>query len=190
MYLWGAALAVIFLLFLQTYFTTTDSSTPQEISKDNQQAQSAITSNLGLTVDEFKNNFNKIAKENKIELQITSVTVQKGLVQNTFQYMLTDDIVLIGNVEGVNDTLQKITVLSTGAETINPSSTIVTVIQLVINVVNPTLPTATYTKFQTDLGLTKQLITGDAEFAHDGKHYLYKGSDKLGAMFIISPINH
>lgn len=189
-YLWYSALTVVLFLFLQTYFKTTDSPTVPEQSLENQQTQTITVSNLGLTVDEFKNNFNKLANDNNMELQISSITVQKGLVQNTFQYMLTDDIVLIGNVEGANDTLQKVTLLSTSTESIKPSSTIVAIIKLVINVVSPTLSTAAYSEIQTQLGLTKQVITGDAEIILGGKHYSYKGSDKLGTMFIISPINH
>lgn len=187
-YLWCIAITAILLLFLHTYLTTKSPIESQESSIGNQQnGQSVTTKNLGFTADEFKNTFNKNAKENKIDLEIKSLNVQRGLVQNTFQYMLTDDITLIGNVDGPNDMLQKITVLSTSTEAISSNSVTSVVITLVIYSLNPTLSAAGQVKLHTDLGLSTAQTTGDTEIIYDEKRYFYKPSDKLGVMFIVSP---
>lgn len=188
-YLWGIAITAILLLFLHTYLTTKTPVQSQENSTSNQpNGQPLTTKNLGLTADEFKNIFNQSAKENKFDMEIKSINVQRGLVQNTFQYMLTDDITLIGNVDGSNDTLQKITVLSTSTEAISSSSTISAVIKLVIYSLNPISSTAQQVKLHTDLGLSAAQTTGDIVIDYDKKRYFYKPSDKLGVMFIVSPI--
>ena len=189
-YLWCIAISGVLVLFLHTYLTTqSPSESGQSPNGTVQDIQANNMNNLELTADEFKNNFNKSAKANKMDLEIKTLNFQKGLVQNTFQYMLTDDITLIGNVEGPNDTLQKITVLHTNAETSAPGSTINSVITLLVSAVNPTLSVAEQDKLYKELGLSASQILGDTEVIHDKKRYFYKPSDKLGTMFIISPIN-
>jgi len=189
MYLWCIAITGILLLFLQTYLTTKAPVESQEnLTGSQQNDQPLTTKNLGLTADEFKNTFNQRAKETKIDMEIKSLNVQRGLVQNTFQYMLTEDITLIGNVDGSNDALQKITVLSTSTEAISFSSPISTVINLIIYSLTPTLSTAEQVKLQADLGLSSAQITGDTVIDYNKKRYFYKPSDKSGVMFIVSPI--
>lgn len=187
-YLWCIAISGVLVLFLHTYLTTPAPSESGEILNSTEQdTQTSKMNNLELTADEFKNNFNKTAKANKTDLEIKTLNFQKGLLQNTFQYMLTDDITLIGNVAGPNDTMQKITVLHTSTEASTPGSTINSVMTLLISAVNPTLSIAEQAKLCKELGLSTNQTVGDIEVIHDNKRYFYKPSDKLGTMFIISP---
>lgn len=188
--LWCIAISSVLFLFLHTYLTTQTPPELQDMSRTSQHNSQALKrTTLGLTADEFKNNFNKIAKENKINMEINSLNIQKGLLQNTFQFMLTDDITLIGNVDGPNDELQKITVLNTGTEASQPGSAIHSVILVVIRALNPALSITEQATLHTELGLSTSKTNGDTEASYGKKHYFYKPSDKLGTMFIVSPIN-
>lgn len=188
-YLWCITLVAILLLFLNTYLSSKLELQSQRNPNDNQQnLQPLKPSNLGLTTDEFRESFNQIARKNNMDLQIKSLTIQKGLVQDTFNYMLTDDIVLIGNVDSPDNALQKITVLSTGSDPAGSLQNIRSAIDIVIYAVNPNLHTADQAQLRKDIGLSNSQFSGDVELIHNEKRFYYRHSDKLGTMFIISSL--
>jgi hypothetical protein len=100
----------------------------------------AASSALFDSPESFKTVFNKYASTHDLDdLQIDELEVKEGEVQNSFQYMFTAHLGIIGSVNKTDGSVKDITLLGTGDGTIKSGSNIILGIVAIIATVDPGL---------------------------------------------------
>jgi len=103
-------------------------------------AAAPATAALFSSPESFKTIFNKYASTHDLDdLQIDDIEIKDGEVQNTFQYMFTENLGVIGTVNKSDGSVKEITLIGTGDGTIKSGSNIILGIIAVIATVDPSL---------------------------------------------------
>ena len=103
-------------------------------------APATASSALFDSPESFKTVFNKYAGTHDLDdLQIDDIEVKEGEVQNTFQYMFTEHLGIIGTVNKPDGHVTDITLIGTGDGTIKSGSNIILGIIAIIATVDPSL---------------------------------------------------
>jgi hypothetical protein len=206
---WKIGLTVLFGLLVYAAFSDKGQAkeTPQEPGPSSA-ATTPATAQTAMTVDttaatpapasataalfdspeSFKTIFNKYTSSHDLEdLQIDDIEVKHGEVQNTFQYMFTEHLGVIGTVNKSDGSVKEITLIGTGDGTIKSGSNIILGIVAVIATVDPSLTP------DGRMGILKKLkIMGDddadlsdlsTKTRHNGIKYFVSSSKAMGLWF-------
>ncbi len=139
----------LMILFFILFGVTSDSkkSTTEDgksISVSNEKEVSSNSNNTGQklfsSVEEFKNIFNEYCQSKGLDFRINSVKLEEGEVNNSFSYMLTDNIGLIGSINKSDETIKSITMIGSGDGSLESGSDMILCMATIISSVDPTLP--------------------------------------------------
>jgi len=97
---------------------------------------------LGFATEQFRNKFNMAAEEFKSDLIIESIQIEYGKEVNTFKYMFTKSLGIIGSVNKSDGYVNELTILGHGDGTAISGLNIIVVIGTLIATVNPELSVA------------------------------------------------
>ncbi|MGO0062842.1 hypothetical protein ACTID9_22935 [Brevibacillus fluminis] len=175
-----------------TEATPVSTQVKQEPAKEPDKPKNEIPGTIGMNPEQFQKAFNKVAKDNKIDLKISKITVEKGDAQDTFQYKFTKNLALLGTVNKKDGSIRDITLLGTGDGSFKSGADIMLGISLMIASTNPELPPDERGAVLEDLGL----IGGEGgimglhnETIRNGMKYTIMTSEQLGIWFIVGDAN-
>ncbi|MGZ3974624.1 MAG: hypothetical protein ACXVMI_10200 [Flavisolibacter sp.] len=138
------------------------------------------------TVD-FKNAFNEFSSSNKLDFQIEDIEVQEGQVQNTFQYMFTKNLGILGAVNKSDGGIKELTMLGSGDGTFKSGSNIFLCMAAIIATVDPTLQPEKRGDILRDLGITDKndsdITNMEGKTERNGIKYYVSSSPSIGFMF-------
>jgi len=91
------------------------------------------------TADEFKDAFNKYSASKSLDLTIDDLTIKEGEVQNTFQYMFTDNLGILGTVRKSDGKMTELMMIGSGDGSFKSGSNIIICMMAIIATVDPDL---------------------------------------------------
>lgn len=147
---------------------------------------------IGLKPDEFKDRFNQAATEFDSDLRITDLNVDEGSVQDTFQYMLTSHLGLIGSINKQDGSIRSVTILGQGDGTAQSGLNIITSMGILIAAVNPEISPNKRGDILRELkivGDNVDILNLDSETVCNGKKYFVNSSKEIGIMFGVQDAN-
>lgn len=152
-----------------------------------------IPGTIGMTPEEFRKAFNARADSMKSKIKITKkLTIEDGLVQDTFQFMFNDYLGLTGTVNKSDGSIRDVMMLGRGDGTAASGANVIVVMGLVILAVNPDLPSTEVGSILTDLHVLDDgvdLTKIDESTVRNGIRYHVQGSKELGLMFSAGDAN-
>ncbi len=89
---------------------------------------------------EFTNTFNQYFASHKLDFRINSLKIQQGEVNNTFLYMINDNLGLTGSIIKSTGGVKKVTMIGTGDGTITSANNMLLCMIAIIASVDPTIP--------------------------------------------------
>lgn len=98
-----------------------------------------IPGTIGMTPEQFKTTFNKAATEFESDLIINNITVTEGAAQNSFQYMFTENLGIIGTVNKKDGSVRDVMLMGTGDGTLESGADILIGMGILITATNPEL---------------------------------------------------
>lgn len=188
----GSIIAFVILIAIfapdHTAVSKEDTSVLKAISKDTQSVLSVSTKEkendtekienkkiakyvLIENLDEFKNRFNELSTEMDLNLKITGLSVTDGAVNNTFKYMLTDYIGIVGQLNKDDNSIRSLLLTAHGDGTAESGVNIVATIGCLINCANPELTAKGRGNILKHLGLFDE----DADFNNLDRHTIVNG---------------
>lgn len=212
---WLAGAGVAFILFIAgASFSPSNPSSEQKNSQANnsqtepethsQKSQTAsetqsqksepksIPGTLSLNPNEFKTRFNKASQEFESDLKISNLKVETGTVQNTFQYMLTDRLALLGTVNKADGSIRDISMLGQGDGTVKSGMNILTTMGILIASIDPEISPSERGDILKDLGVmgdNVDIYNVDNKTIRNGRRYWINSSKEIGIMFGVSDAN-
>lgn len=182
---------------------TPASQTPTNSSKENNNSSAAPVkqednkkeekiASLGFDVDEFKKRFNKAAQEFKSDMRIDNIKVESGAVQDTFQYMLTSHLGIVGAVNKEDGNINSITIIGQGDGTVQSGLNIMVSMGILIATVNPELSPDERGNILKELGIigdNVDILNLNKDTIRNGKKYFITSSKELGIMFGVENAN-
>jgi len=116
----------------------TEKAAPEE-KTEKVEVKSVTTSEKYLfkTPDDFKEAFNKYSASNSLGFEIDELKVTEGEVQNTFQYMITGHLGLIGTVNKADGSVKEINMIGSGDGTTRSATNILLCMGAIIGTVDP-----------------------------------------------------
>lgn len=137
--------------------------------------------------DDFSEAFNNFSASNKLAFRINSLKVTDGEVNNSFQYMFTDNLGIIGTLNKESGGIKEIMMIGTGNGTFESGSILIMCMVSIIGITNPTLEPknrAIVLKKLGFLGNKKVDITDMSESTIlNGVKYYAISSPQMGFMF-------
>jgi hypothetical protein len=121
-------------------------------------------------------------------LAIKSLSIQDGEVNNAFQYLLTDHIAIVGQLNKSDNSIRSIIVTLQGDGTLQSGLDIMTTIMGVIDSTNPGLIPEERGQILRELGLFDEGLDIDkiqARATKNGITYSVQGSELIGLMFAV-----
>lgn len=98
-----------------------------------------IPGTIGMTPEQFKTAFNKVAAEYQSDLIINNITITEGVAQNTFQYMFTKNLGIIGTVNKKDGSVREVLLMGAGDGTVKSGADILIGMGILITATNPDL---------------------------------------------------
>lgn len=144
---------------------------------------------LGYSAEEFRKRFNKASDEFKINLKITSIKVEPGQVQDTFQYQFTKSLGMVGTINKKDRQLRNVMIIGQGDGTSNSGFDIILSMGAVIAATNPDLNQSARGEVLKELGLMDEnvdLHNLNKSTIRNNVKYNITSSDQIGIMFAAS----
>ncbi len=138
------------------------------------------------STDDFKDAFNKYCSSNNFDLSIDDIEVKEGDVKNTFQYMFTDNLGVIGSVDNSDGKVIEVMLKGSGDGTAKSGANILIGITALISTVDPSLQPEKRGQILKDLGLfgdkKKDIMDLDDKTEMNGIKYFVSSSKNMGLM--------
>lgn len=152
---------------------------------------SKIPGTIGINPEEFRAAFNKASQEVSAGFTIDKITVQEGEAQDTFQYMLTDNIALVGTVNKADGSVRDVMIMATGDGTFKSGADIIIAMGVLIVATNPDLAVEERGGILDDLGLTsgEDLMGLNTNTTRNGLRYHFTATEGLGILFGVADEN-
>lgn len=174
---------------------TTNTNLPEPAKKEpepTKEEDKKIPGTLGFTPEEFRDRFNKSAKEMSTDFKITDLKVKPGEVQDVFQYMLTKNLVITGAVNKLDGSVREVMILGSGDGTIDSGIDIIMSMAVLIDSVNPELSAEERGRILRELGIFGDNVDVNklnGNTVRNGKEYWVSSSKELGIMFGVGDVN-
>jgi hypothetical protein len=145
---------------------------------------------IGMNVDQFKQRFNKASSDSKADLRIGSINIENGEKRNTFQYMFTNSLGVVGAVNKEDGSLNSITMIGGGDGTIKSGANLFMCMAVIIATVNPELQPSERGDILREMGIIgKDDIAKKGETVRNGIKYSHNFSKEMGLWFVASNAN-
>jgi hypothetical protein len=136
--------------------------------------------------EEFKTAFNNFCQENSFALEIDDLKSQEGKVNNTFSYMFTANLGIVGTLNKANGTVKEISMIGKGDGTATSGADIMTCMAGIIGTVDPSLKAKQRGEILDKLGLFDKGVDfkdHSASTDKNGIHYYINCSELMGIVF-------
>lgn len=156
----------------------------EEIHKD---PKGWVPSNIGLDVDEFRNNFNIAAKELNIDMSLEKIEVMNGDQQDIFEYQLRESLYLQGMVNKYDGSIRAVYMLGYGT-----GEDIQSIMKILIVSANPDFTDQDIEFVIQDVGLKYDdvdMTRINQSTKRNGVEYSLVNSKELDIFFIVSDPN-
>lgn len=141
------------------------------------------------SADDFKDAFNKESATNDFDLTIDDLNVKEGEVQNSFQYMFTDHLGILGSIDKANGKVKDVMMMGSGDGTAKSASNILICIGTLISTVDPTVEPKQRGEILKKLGLfdkKKDIMNLNSKTEKNGIKYSISSSKIMGLTFSAS----
>ena len=156
------------------HYNKSDSSLSPSISTKNY---------LLSSVQEFRTNFNSFSKKYNLGLKITKLNIQNGEVNNSFMYMLNQQVGLVGTVSKNDNSLKGITMIGQGNGLLKSGVDILATMLCIIGAVDPSLSGIDRKKIMEQLGFLDEgvdLYNLSNSIIRNGIKYFINSSRQIG----------
>jgi prephenate dehydratase len=141
------------------------------------------------SIETFRKRFNAFMSEvNNGSIKIENLSVDDGEVNNVFQYMLTDHIAIVGQLNKSDNSIRSLILTLQGDGTMQSGMDIMTTIMGVVDATNPGISPKERGEVLKELGLFKKGIDInkiDSRATKNGIEYSLQGSEMIGLMFAV-----
>ncbi|ANF95657.1 hypothetical protein [Paenibacillus bovis] len=155
-------------------------------------ATNAIPGTIGMTPDQFRTAFNKSSTEIGMDMHLPKLNISSGAVQNTFQYMLSDNIALTGTINKADSSIREINLLGQTAGSYEESANYLLAMGLIMKAVDPRATKEDNAAKMRKLGLMDEnleLANLNKQATIDGLKYSISYLDGIGLMFYVNDEN-
>ncbi|NMM52052.1 hypothetical protein [Paenibacillus aquistagni] len=164
----------------------------EKIDKDQAVKKEFPLATIGLTPEEFKSSFNSSSEEFDSDLRIKNISVQDGELQDTFQYMFTANLGIVGTVNKSGGKIRDVMLIGNGDGSAKSGADIVIAMGIIIAATNPELSTEDRGEVLKELGLFDENVDVynlDKNTVRNGIKYRIQGSEVIGIMFSAGDVN-
>ena len=154
--------------------------------------ETTVPGSLGMTPEQFKDEFNRAAQELDFPYTIKKITVQDGSAQNIFQYMFTDRLGLTGSVNKKDGTVRDVLLLGQGDGSLQSGVDIILAMGVLIESTNPELSPADRGKILKNIGILGDNVdvsNMEGSTIRNGIKYSINSSPQIGIMFSAGDAN-
>ncbi|MFC9709706.1 hypothetical protein ACFTRD_16335 [Paenibacillus sp. NPDC056933] len=156
--------------------------------------QEKIPGSLHMTPEEFRDSFNRRAKEvgvSHIRIE-KELEVRPGKDQDGFKYRLNDYVGIAGGVNRADSSVRDITMTGSPNGTTESGTDVLLTMRIIILAVNPNLPPTAITEVLTDMNVYREgidWIKVDESTERDGIRYSVLGSEVAGILFFATDVS-
>lgn len=148
---------------------------------------------LFLSVDDFKEAFNRYCTSNDIDMVIYDIEVQHGEVYNTFQCMFSKNLGLVGTVNKSDASLRELLMVGSGNGTIESGAEILLCMASIIATVDPALKPSERGQIIKKLGMLgdrdRDILNMSHKTKRNGITYTVNSSHMTGIIFSVSTLD-
>ncbi|GAA3521009.1 hypothetical protein GCM10022393_39170 [Aquimarina addita] len=119
-----------------------DNNQSQEMTKDiNNVNPTSSTKNyyIAKSARQFKNRFNQFCIETNSSIRLVNVNINKGEINNTFQYMFNKNLGIFGSINKSDNTLLEVTMVGQGDGSVSSGVDIILTMSGIISSIQPDL---------------------------------------------------
>lgn len=152
-------------------------------------AAKAIPGTIGMTPTQFRTAFNKSSTEIGMDLSLPQPTIESGPAQNTFQYMLSDNIAMTGTINKADGSVREIMLLGQTAGSYEESTNYLLIMGLIMKTVDPNATKEDNAAKMRKLGLMDdnlELANLDKKVIVNGLRYSISYLEEIGLMFYVN----
>jgi len=152
-------------------------------------AAQSVPGTIGMTADQFRTAFNNSSTEIGMDMRLPKLTVSSGTVQNTFQYMLSDNIALTGIINKADGSVREINLLGQTAGSYEESANYLLAMGLIMKAVDPGATKEENATKMRKLGLMDEnleLANLNKQTIANGLKYSVSYLDGIGIMFYVN----
>lgn len=182
--LWSISLMAIGVLILYTYIGEVQ-KLPQATQHEDSTQNALLSDTLTVTPNEFKTRFNITASKLNSKLTIQSLTVQSGVIQDTFNIRLTENVSILGTV-GDNGLVRSISVIGLGDGTFASDADTTLAIATLIISINPNLTVTDCYNLIKNTSLADSDTFSTGAFLLNGNKYFYTRTSDQKLIFSVS----
>lgn len=144
-----------------------------------------IPGTIGMTPEQFKTAFNKVAAEYQSDLIINNITITEGVAQNTFQYMFTKNLGILGTVNKKDGSVREVLLMGAGDGTVKSGADILIGMGILITATNPDLSDIERGNVLRELGVIDggDIMDLNKSTVRNGIRYKITTSEDLGIWF-------
>lgn len=182
---YGCLPIIIFFALMMIIGILMEDETTTEVTETSEEITEAAVSELSIleNTDLFKSRFNQFCAETDFSYRINNLRVEPGEVKNTFTYMFSQHIGLVGVVNKSDEALASITAIYDRQE---DAINFMLVMGATIYAINPELTPDDRGQILEDLGLMDEnadLTNLSNNTIRNGVKYWINASDVTGIMF-------
>ncbi|WP_052723864.1 hypothetical protein [Paenibacillus wulumuqiensis] len=152
-------------------------------------AAKAIPGTIGMTPNQFRTAFNKSSAEVGMDLNLPQPTIESGPAQNTFQYMLSDNIAMTGTINKADGSVREIMLLGQTAGSYEESTNYLLIMGLIMKTVDPSATKEDNAAKMRKLGLMDdnlELANLDKKVIINDLRYSISYLEEIGLMFYVN----
>jgi hypothetical protein len=149
----------------------------------------ALKKGLGMTPTQFMNAFNAFTKTSQIPINIPTITLQKGEINDTFIHSFTENLALVGVMQKVDKRLLSLTMLGTPKNN-DESTALLMIFGSIMATINPNISKENRGKLLMGLVMDSSGNMAEENSATRGTtRYLFKSDSIMGIQLYVTNAN-
>lgn len=186
----GVGIVIVAIIFVFTTFGGNFLS--QKVMNENLQQQTLHkTPTLGMTLEKFKDKYNNNNYAKKIGVTIAQPQIKSGTIENTFEYLISDKVLLTGVMNKTDNKLTNITVVGQPSDSQEDNTKFIGTLGIIIDTYSPDVPVNQRGEILKELGFRDDVDLSKANnIAIRGNvQYSFKFIEKTGFVFSVTTAN-
>lgn len=188
----GIGIVAIAIIFILTTFggnllsqKTTNETLTQQLS-----TKSANT--LGMTLEKFREKYNNNDYTKKIGITIEKPQIKTGNSENTFEYQLSNKLLIIGVINKYDNKLMKISVIGEPSNSKEDDMKLIGAMGIIIDTYSPDVPVNQRVEILKELGFNNEtdIYKANGTAIRGNVKYTFRFIDKTGFVFSVMNVNY
>jgi len=188
----GSGIIAIAIIFILTTFGGNLLSQKATNETLNQQLSTKPSNSLGMTLEKFREKYNNNDYTKKTGITIEKPQIKTGASENTFEYFLSNKLLITGVISKYDNKLMQISVIGEPSDSKDDDMRLVAAMGVIIDTYSPDVPINQRVEILKELGFNNDtdIYKANNSSIRGNIKYTFKFIDKTGFVFSVTNVNY